>query len=526
MKKIKKILVILLLFTTFIFTAQEINIKKSEIIKESKKKTYLAFSESDGKGGLITIKSVRTGFGGMKLKGYKIDHFDSDLKLIKSSFLENEKKAYINSVFIKDDVLHLIQFKRENKNKDIIVNVLSSSLNDLNFTSKKLYTFNREQFKKYFAVFLGPLFFDNGLSQQDKDSFGMITFSKNKNYFVLSFDIKNKKQEVHLFLVYDKELNQIYQTTFKSDIKDKYFDFEDVDINDDDGTIYLLGKVFENKSKKTKKKGKTNYHYELYKLTKDNKEKLHIKEEDKFIGSLYLLHSNSKLTLVGFYSEKNDYRYKGVCRFNLSDNLKINNKLFQPFSNQFFEDKYRKGAKVKKGKKELKNLTYRGVFIDSNDNIIINAEEFYITSHYHTTSTGGYWRTVYHFNDIISIKLDAEGKLLWARNINKAQTIPSNASFSSLVVNDKNYIFINTSDKIKEMSNNRMRFKQTSPNKSNLYVLILDEKGDFTYKKLIDRKESKVFYNVKDGIINKEDNSIIFQGTKKKHQRILKLQVN
>ncbi len=521
----KTAILVVLLISNFLFAQEKINIeiKKSEIIKEDKKHTILQFSDSDNNGGVITVKGVYTRFGGTK--AYKIEHFNANLKLVKSITLENEKKTYLGDMFVKDGVINLIQFKTEKDTKGITVNVLSSSITDLKFTTKKLYTLDREEFKKYFVAFLGPIPIQNGLSQMDQDGAGMVTISKNKNYLVLSFDIKNKKKESHLFVAFDSSFNRIYKATFQSEIADKYFEFEDIDISDENGDIFLLGKVFENKSRKTKKKGKTNYHYELYKIKANKQDKLSIKETENFIGSLYLLHQNKKLVLVGFYSNKGDYRYKGVCRFDLKDDLTIENKSFQPFNNQFFEDKYKSGAKVSKKRKELRNLDFKSVFLEKDGSVIINAEEFYITQHYVATQNGGYWTTTYHFNDIITVKLDANGKLLWARNINKAQTLPATASFTAIDVNGKNYIFINASDKIKKLSNNRIGFKQTGAKKSNLYVILIDKNGEMTYKKLIDDKESKVWYKVSDGIVDTKNNSVIFQGVRKKYQRILSLTI-
>lgn len=502
-----KKLLFFLFFINFYSYSQDINIdiKKSKIIQESKKHTFLEFSDNDGNGGLVTVKSIFTGM--MHLKGYKIDHYDSNLKLIKTFFLKHKSRVYITNIFIKDDILHLIQFKKDVKTKNTIYYVASSSLSDFNFTFKELYTFNRKKYKEFY--------FEMNSS---------VIISKNKNIFVLNFELKNKKQELHLFLMYDNNLNNIYQTTFKSDIN-KHFKLNYIDI-DDNNNIYVLGKVYKNNIIKMKKKGKANYHFELYKLNKNYNKNVIINNPEKFISSLFLKHNNDKLNLVGFYSEKNDNHFKGVCRFNLTDNLIINNTSFQPFSKQFFNDKYNKGNNIKKSKKELKNLEIRSLFLDEEDNIIINAEEFYISNYAVTNQFGSSGQTVYHYDDIISVKIDKEGKIIWSRNINKAQINQNNGSFSSIVIGGINYIFINTSDKITKMSNNRISFKKTSAKKSNLYVIKINSKGDLVYKKLIDNKDSIVFYKVINGIVNFDTNSIIFNGINKKAHQILKLSIN
>ncbi len=162
-----------------------------------------------------------------------------------------------------------------------------------------------------------------------------------------------------------------------------------------------------------------------------------------------------------------------------------------------------------------------------NNDIVINAEEFYITTHSSMNANGGWTTyTVYHFNDIISVRLDANGNLKWDRNINKAQTSLRTSSFTSLTVGESTYFVINCSDKISKTKNGRVYFPQTSSKKSNLYAIKVDRNGNIDYKKLIDDKDSKVYYMVNNGIPNINNQTIFLQGVKKKNRRIVKLKFN
>lgn len=519
-KKTMKIKSIIFLFLVSFFTytnSQEINIdiKKSEIFKDKKKHTNLLFSESDGNGGLIVVRNVNTRFRSHS-KEYLIEQYDVNLNKTNSYILDNKDKGVLRGMFIKGRTIHLIQFVGDFRDKHVKVSVLSSVINNLNFSKKELFIIKH---KEYITLF--------GYNKIDKDFGGEVTFSVDKKFMVFSFDMKNKKQETHLFKVFNDDLQEVYETTFVSDIKDRLFEYDNVDLSDVDGSIFLLGKVFENNSTRTKKKGKTNYHYELYKLNNGIKKQINFKEENLFVNSLHVLHTENNLNLVGFYGERSDYRIKGVCRYNLNPiELTITNKSFAPFNDRFFEDKYKSKAKTKRKRKEITNIDYRGVFLDEQDNIIINAEEFYITSYYVSNGNGGgHWRTIYHYDDIISVKIDKKGDLIWARNINKSQTSVLNSSYTSTIANNEVYFYLNTSDKIKKLSNERIGFKQTSRKRSNLYVIKIAENGEFTYKKLIDDKDSKVWYSVNNGIISEDLKAVIFQGKKGKNKQIIKLTI-
>lgn len=522
----KKITIIILLIINIFGYSQNIRITKSDIFKDSKKHSELAFSLEDENGGLVTI---RTYFGGLLRtpKGYYIQYFDSNLKLIKETDYKIDKSA-IRNAFIKDGQLHLIEYQLNSKNNKITFNVLSSSVNNLDFSKKELFNFSEKDQKKYFGFLIGPVLFTN-ISQLDRNHGGEIIISKEKKFFAVNFDISNKDTETHKIFVFNNKFEKIYDAVIEKPIKDKFFEYNSIDIDDEDGTVYFLGKFYENNSKRIKKNGKTNYHFELVKINANGQKNTSFKNEDKFISSLILIKDKERLACIGFYGKKDESRINGTCLFNLdSSTLEMKLKKFTPFSKTFLNDKYgnKKGKKKRGLKKGIKNIDFREVHLMSNGDLIVNAEEFYVTTHTTMSQGGGMsTRTIYHFDDIISLRINTKGNLKWARNINKRQTGFSNSSFTSVTIDEDSYFFINCSDKIKKLSADRISFKQTKSKKSNLYVIKIDERGEFIFKKLIDDKESKVYYKVNNGISNIDKKSVILTGKKKKKTRILKLNI-
>ena len=396
------------------------------------------------------------------------------------------------------------------------------------FKTKLLYTLARDKYKKLNFVLFdtdpheGYATFVGG---SDSDTFGASTLSKKNNFFALSFDLKNKtKEEKHLFVVFDAQMNKIDEITFESDDKDRLFRYSNIDISDKDGSIFLLGTVFEKGRKKAKVKGNPNYHYDLYKLKGTAKTKVSIKEPNHFINSMHLVHNNNKLVLLGFFGDKKLRYDMGAFRYDLSENLTIQNRSLQLFPNQLFSDMCPDCNDLKETKKKIKFLKIRSVFVDDKQNAVINAEQFYVKYIY--GKNGEIIKATYHYDDIVTLKFDNKGKILWARNINKAQKRIKNSSFSALFANGKNYIFLNASDKVIERENDVIAFRRTSAKKSNLYVIMVDGNGKLKYKKIIDDKESKVWYVVYAGIANPKEKTIMFEGNKGKLRRLVKIKID
>jgi uncharacterized protein YktA (UPF0223 family) len=511
----KKITILLLLFITFNNYAQDISITKSKIFKDSNRISSLEYSLKDENGGLITIRAFYSSLI-KKLKGYYIQHFDANLNLLKEVEYEVDKNELRNA-FIKDNKLHLIEYDIDK----ISFNAVSADLKDLKFSTTEILSLPEDDQPKYYIPF-GKIY----PKQTNENHAKEVVISENKNYFVINLDIKNRKKETNKIFAFNNNFEKIYEQKIEKNLKDKYFEYQSINIDDNDGTVYLLGKSFENKSTRTKKRGKANYHFELYKLDAKGQKNTSFKRADKFISSLELIKSNNRIACVGFYGKRVQSRINGVSLFNLNpETLQMESEKFVPFSKEFLTDRYgnRDGRKRRKMKKGIRNIDFKSAFMMKNGDILINAEEFDIINHKSTNGSYSSRRT-FEFDDIISLRLDKEGNLKWARNINKNETGTKNTSYTSITIGEDSYFFINCSDEIKNLSADRISFKQNKPKNSNLYMIKIDENGELDYKKLIDDKESKVYYKVNNGNVNFNDQTVILIGKKRKKSRILKLE--
>jgi len=104
--------------------------------------------------------------------------------------------------------------------------------------------------------------------------------------------------------------------------------------------------------------------------------------------------------------------------------------------------------------------------------------------------------TRYHYNDIVSVKLDADGDMVWARNINKTEVTQGDGaytSYSSYTKDNNTYFFISTaSENPQQLSAERIMFKQGLSRNRNIYLIKLDENGHMNFRKAIDSKEVRL----------------------------------
>ena len=544
--------------------AQEIPFKfqKSEVFKDEFKESQIVLSEEDGNGGILIVRSYKAS-GISPNAGYYFEHYDGNLKLLNEYDFQikhpvSQKTPIVLGVFKTENKIRIIEMFYDINEKSYICLANSIGANDFVLEKKELFRFTRDEVKQYGGLSLSETFYQNanmkslingsfgslseespfsfdfsfnGKSEKNSSSGGnskmALVVNKEKNTFsiVLNFNKKDNSDRLKIYL-FDNQLNKKIDRDFTKDTKDRKYFLQNIELSKDGNSIYLLSKSYPKEMSDKEKGGK--YQFEITKFTQDKVEHQIFDTKEHFIGSLKTIVKDEKLICIGFYSDEYDKRYKGVSYFELDPlTLEVKKSKFNPFTEQFILDKY---GKIKN--KELKYLTFKNLLTTEKNELIFNAEESYIrtTSGSYTSGiyspNGGYssGRTYYNYDDVVSIKIDEEGHLLWARNINKRQTgdeVDSFVSYTSTLINNNAYYFINASEKIKNLDNNRIEFRDTRKNKYNLNLIRINEKGDFDYQEILDDEENEVPFMLGNGI--KSGNSVFFLGRKGTKKQLLKV---
>ena len=256
---------------------------------------------------------------------------------------------------------------------------------------------------------------------------------------------------------------------------------------DNSGTIYSLGKKFL-QGRSQKMKGEANYDFVLNKIGEESISDIKISlGEEEHIRSLNLSLNGDELRMMGFFSERNVNRIKGGCNFvvDISTMVVKGKKSFDlPVS--VYEDLYGEKRADKKKNSELANFFIDYLVEDNSGNTYLLAEEFYITQQYISNGTmGGYWTTIFHYDDILILKFNANNDLEWGRSVFKRSITPS---YNAFLKEDKLHVILNSGKNLVEKADGRTKVSRGFLESSSLYDIVFLNDGTVSYDKIQDNK--------------------------------------
>jgi hypothetical protein len=550
----KLILAFVIIMISFSAFAQSIpfKIQKSELFKDEYKNSAIVFTKENNNGGVLIVRSF-SGSSFSSNQGFYIENYDSNLVQTKKFEFEMEHPKYQKF----NVVIGICSFENEvqiveiyyDSNQKLYVCQSNCIDEDFKITKKELFKLTKEEIEKNGSFTLESTFYNrmdevwtndnSGMFDGESDNFSVVnnkslmskkgkseiimTVNEANNAFAIAIDYNVRNAEYLKLYLFDNKLNKKIETEFSRDnITDQKYVFQNFQVDSNGGSIYLLGKTYLDSQNNKKEGGK--YLFEVTKISSENQKSHSIDTKDNFIGSLKSIFHNNQLICIGFYSKIKDSRYKGISYFKLDTNsLELMQEKHNPFSQQFMIDKYGEAKE-----KELKFLTFKNYFFTTNNDLILNAQEEYsetpLINRSYSMSGISNSQTINHLDDIVSVKLNTDGDLIWARNINKKQSFhfsadKNYASYTTTIKGDISYYFINTDEKIKELKNNRIEFKGS--NKSNLNLVRINNDGDFEYEKILDDEENEVPFMVAKGI--PLGNAVFFLGKKGSTKQLLKV---
>ena len=492
----KKIITLVLSFTVALTFAQQtnLNVIESEEYKDKVKSVNIL--------SIHTTESGLTGVVRESKSEFLFDVFDKNLQKTKSVVIDSHKKErYIGEIVFGDQIKVFTVYSPKAKERIVYCHVFN--LQSGSHSKKTLFEVTVDK-KRYL--------FGNRNDRQTS-----LAVSPNGKYIAMATDNIYKDVNDYAVRVFDATSLELIQTTSYQKHDEKYFKHNDISINDN-GDVFVLGKLYIS-GKREKKKGEANYDFILNKITKTSNNEIMISLYDQHIQNLNITTIDNQLHLIGFYSEKRAGKIKGGCNFIIdAENLSVSSKKNYELPLDVYEDLFGDNRGSKRKGKELVNFYTDYILKDSQGNTYLLAEEFYITQTYISNGmNGGYWQTVYHYDDILILKFGASGNLDWGRSIFKRSTSPS---YNAFLKDDELHVLLNSGKNLLEKKDGRTKVSKGWFESSSLYDIVYNSSGEVTYSKIQDNK-GKTYYLPYFGTYQDGTFIMMSDGRKKKQFMIL-----
>lgn len=477
------------------------NVEETTPFKDIKKGSSLLGVHQFDNGVTVLIRAIK--------KDYVISAFDASHNLITNIELDKSKKETIIGSVATEGLVRIFTSDKVDK-KNIDVYCRTYFLSSKRVEKVKLYSkeTGRRRRTSLFTLF-------NPSPRKYHENFRV---SPNGEYIGFSIDNINSKTTSSLIKVFDKNLEEVYEREYIKETENLYR-FDDFIITDN-AEILTAGKLYKD-GFKDKKKGKANYEYVIHKVSEADHSYKTIDLGENFIQEVRFAQTGDAIRLLGFYSEKNSFRMKGGISyaFNGTDISNITPKV-TPFPASIYNDLYSEGTAERRKKKEKEFRSYYLDYsiVDEDGNAYLTAEQFYITQHTVSNGPNGGFTTttIYHYDNILAIKFDKEGNMVWGRSILKISNAPS---YNAFAVDGKLHILLNTGKNIKEKSNGRKKVKKSWLEKSALFDIVFDEQGEETYQMIKENDGRKDFYSPFRG--NYDYNTFIMANLSKNKRQFL-----
>ncbi len=293
--------------------------------------------------------------------------------------------------------------------------------------------------KKLAGDFIGTGFYS--FSVVNKYSF---YFNQDSSQLLIKYRLKpeerndKKNKDIIGLYVFDNSMNKIWGKDVKMPFSEAQIDNIDYQVDKTGDAFILVEKKIEKGNDKGKdKEKKRKREIKVLKIKKDAKEVevIDLDPKTKYIASIRLYPDRTgNLTLIGFYSNENlgvdgvmVSKYDGDKFADFSFN-EIPDNVLKQFESLRTKKKMDK-KEAKKGKdddQEAANLVLDQVRFNPDGSMTVTAEEYFwwVT----ITSNGKSTTRTYHYryNDIYVMYMDADGEMIWAKKIPKAQSGATN----------------------------------------------------------------------------------------------------
>jgi len=467
MKKIT-LLMVSLLFTQVYAQKLGIDLKESKVYKMTTPRVQNDYILPDNEGGFITISTKRTGFlaNPLVFESYAT-HYNAQMEQIKTKTFKLNKgivKGNIKGAFIKEGHMYLLNLESNLRKRYYSFKIIDANIATREISEKEIFHIDKVYPKTETNLFvnLNSLYYEKLKYYSDVNYFNpkiIIKFSKNNNYFTIIHRDFNELQTKYFVDVFDSNFNKVFSRFFSYPAHSKLLYINDVDVNDDNGDVYVATKLYNSDPLYKRRFVNTSNidKFIVYRLSKLGYKKHELKPK-KVIESLHFAPGDD-LTIIGFYRNSfldvNDTDGLMLMRLN-KQSMELNHIAYTGFKEKLVSVKY----KTRRKRSKNHEMIIRKVFKTKNGDLIINSEDFFIPL---MNKKFNREETISEIvGDLFSIRLNKSGGIVWTKKIFKYQRVKPRLALHSCfatLINDTDYLLF-TDSKIKKTSNKEAFYLQ------------------------------------------------------------------
>ncbi|HRX97887.1 MAG TPA: hypothetical protein P5514_13145 [Bacteroidales bacterium] len=451
-------------------------------------------------------------------KDYFLEQFNNDLVREKSVLIDLDKlgkKRSFEKIILFGEGLYLFTSElstKEMEKKFFVQSIDEETLEPI----KDEMLFVKIPYKAYFLKKENLFTF---VVSEDK--------SKLLAYYNSPYDFKGREQ--FGFNVFNSQMEEIWYDFMELPIKEKQFIMED-HLVDNNGDVFLMGKKYIG----SKPSG-----YILYAYFDHGQALAEIPIElpGKYVNGANMVFSpDNKIIVAGFYSDHSTSGISGTFFTTVDLKTQKASKInYQEFDMELITKNLKKGEENKLNRKDEKGkdadmyeYDMRDMVFRPNGEILLIGEQYFIESveRMKTDGSGSETKRLYNYNDIVVVKLDAGGKIIWGNKIAKRQESKEDGGyFSSYIMahTDQNLYFIfNDHPKNLESEETGKIYNFEKGHYAMASVVKMDDEGNIQREGLFKTTDKEIVLVPK---VSKEISAgeLIIYGERYSNQRIARL---
>ena len=457
--------------------------KWGQPVKSTKRNYFSAILGKDSDN-IYAFQKYKSGLYGLgevkKLEMLSYNKETMSLKLANDIDLEGRS---LESVKMIGEQVYVFLTETDNKTDVITLQVQEIDRKTLTLMPK-IYTIGKMNF---------------GNASKRKRGFYNIAHSPDNNYILVNYihskDDKYAKQKVDI-RVFDTDFDLVWEKLDNLPFADEFFSLKEMRVSND-GEVYVLGQVIEEKRDRKNKKQE----FQLYAYKNDGEKIVEypLVIKDKLIVEMVLaIVGNGDIIVGGFYANEDYISGTFYMRIN-AINQEVAASSFKEFGIDFLvqglSEKKEKKTKKKAAKgKDVGLYAYdlRNLKINNDGSVVFIAEQSYVVTSTSTDANGNrITTTTFYDNDIIAVYVNPQGEIVENIKISKAQ-IGSTSFFHSYVLAIKNnelYFIYNDHIKNLNKTNNGVESVFRGPKKAVAVVVKVDDSGKIKKSALFGSKE-------------------------------------